>query len=67
MICDGHSGHNPFLQRLEHASMLQLVFLKLSERRYEPDGHCLHADAELAPVMDDTEPCVQSDGNSAPG
>jgi hypothetical protein len=33
----------------------------------KPDGHCLHADAELAPVMDDTEPCVQSDGNSAPG
>ena len=56
MIRDGPSGHNPFLHRLEHASMLQLVSLQESDGQYAPDGHALHVDAELAPVICDTEP-----------
>jgi hypothetical protein len=67
MIWDGPSGQNPFLHRLEQASMLQSVFFHPSAGQYEPDGHPVHVDDELAPAMDDTVPWSQSVGNCDPG
>ena len=47
--------------------MLQSVAFQSSDGQYEPAGHAVHVDAELAPVMDDTDPRLHNDGNSDPG
>jgi hypothetical protein len=67
IISTGPTGHLPFAHRLEHVSILQSVVFQNIDGQYEPAGHAVQVDAELAPVMDDTHPGLHKEGNSDPG